>query len=142
MLLLGGLVWGLILPAGAAACGESAAAQAGAGAHAKKFVWVELVGNLRVQLVRCPPGAVIEFRAEGKTYGLEFRDGELRARALGLDPKQTVVVSGWLDGKVTIAVTGLKPADPLGANTSIVPARKLVAKRKTPCTFVPNTRPL
>src|SRR5215831_12069174 len=29
-----------------------------------------------------------------------------------------------------------------GANTSIVPARKLVAKRKTPLTLVPTTRPL
>ena len=33
---------------------------------------------------------------------------------------------------ISVDVAGLKPADPLGANTSIVPARKFVAKRKTP----------
>jgi hypothetical protein len=43
---------------------------------------------------------------------------------------------------ISVAVAGRKPADPLGANTSIVPARKWVAKRKTPCPLVPNTSPL
>src|SRR5215469_9576584 len=44
--------------------------------------------------------------------------------------------------KLPLGVTCLYPVVPLGANTSTVPPRKLVAKRKTPELFTPKTRPL
>src|SRR5262249_28869090 len=42
----------------------------------------------------------------------------------------------------SVDVAGLKPLEPLGANTSTVPALKFVAKRKTPLELVTKTRPL
>src|SRR5215831_14933775 len=43
---------------------------------------------------------------------------------------------------ISCFVAARKPAEPLGAKTSIVPALKLVAKRKTPWTLTPVARPL
>src|SRR5438270_6412156 len=43
---------------------------------------------------------------------------------------------------ISCFVADRKRVEPLGANTSIVPALKLVAKRKTPWALTPVTRPL
>src|SRR5215469_1990546 len=43
---------------------------------------------------------------------------------------------------ISCFVAARKPVEPSGAKTSIVPALKLVANRKTPCTLMPVARPL
>src|ERR1700730_7360927 len=51
-------------------------------------------------------------------------------------------ISGSAKPPSVVAVVNKPPAVVGGPNTSIVPARKLVAKRNAPLTLTPNARPL
>jgi hypothetical protein len=58
------------------------------------------------------------------------RDKEIAVDVLdaeGREPSRNLRIR---KGALDLNTAGLKPVDPLGANTSIVPARKFVAKRK------------